>query len=156
MIEGGLDYKTLLSIYTDHTSIVNTLWGILQVVSIALLGFVYQQKYIRRNWLSLAALSAAFLVFAIGNKEAMARSQKVLEAVQNLVANEEMLATVPYGSGMRSVLEAHTARTEAQMRRDHLFLSVGVVLLVWLPYVTGRLKNRSAAKKGDDDYQVTD
>ena len=156
MIESGLDYQTLLSVYTDHTSIVNTLWGILQVVSIALLGFVYQQKHIRRNWLALAALSAAFLVFATGNKEAMARSQKVLEAVQNLVMNEEMLATVPCGSGMRAVLEAHAARTEAQMRRDHLFLSVGVVLLVWLPYVTGRLKNRSAAKKGDDDYQVTD
>ncbi len=142
----GLDYQTLLSVYADHTSIVNTLWGIFQFVSIALLGFVYQQQHIRKNWLALAALSAAFLVFANGNKEAMARSQKVLETVDTLVKNEEMLATVPYEFGMRLVLKAHKSRSEAQMRRDHIFLSLGVVLLVWLPFVTGRLRDRRSMK----------
>ena len=142
----GLDYQTLLSVYADHTSIVNTLWGIFQFVSIALLGFVYQQQNIRENWLALAALSAAFLVFATGNKEAMARSQRVLEAVDTLVKNEEMLSTIPFGSGIKSVLKAHDTRTEAQMRRDHLFLSIGVVLLVWLPFVTRQLRGRRAMK----------
>jgi hypothetical protein len=150
MMESGLDYQTLFSVYANHTSIVNTLWGILQVVSIALLGFVYQQKHIRSNWLALAALSAAFLVFATANKEAMARSQQVLEAVDTLINNKEMLGTVPAESGMISLLEAHEARTEAEMRLDHLFLSGGVVLLIWLSYVTGRLKDRRAGKKKDD------
>jgi hypothetical protein len=142
MNECGLDYQTLLSVYKDHTSIVNTLWGILQVVSIALLGFVYQQKHLRSNWLTLAVLSVAFLVFATGNKEAMTRSQKVLVAVVNQMKNENIPKTNLEKSGMMPVLLAHKARGVRDMRRDHLFLSVGVVLLVWLPFVTERLKDR--------------
>lgn len=144
MIERGLDYQTLFSVFTAHTSIVNTLWGILQVVSIALLGFVYQQKHIRSNWVALAALSAAFLVFATGNKEAMTRSQQVLEAVDKFMDSKEVLGKVSEHSGIKSVLAAHKARTVAEMRLDHFFLSAGVVLLVWLPFVTGRLKIRRA------------
>jgi hypothetical protein len=144
MIECGLDYQTLLSVYKDHTSVVNTLWGILQVVSIALLGFVYQQKHLRRNWLTLAVLSVAFFVFASGNKEAMSRSQQVLVAVVDQMKNEDMYRGIPEKSGMTSVLQAHDARGVADMRRDHFFLSVGVVLLVWLPFVTVRLKGRNA------------
>ena len=143
-MENGLDYPTLLSVFMGHTSIVNTLWNILQVVSIALLGFVYQQKHLRRNWLALVVLSAAFLVFATANKGAMARSQHVLEAVVNQVNIEKMLGTVPEESGMKSVLEVHQARTVTDMRRDHFFLSAGVVLLVWVPFLTGRLKGRRA------------
>lgn len=143
-MENGLDYPTLLSVFTGQTSIVNTLWGILQVVSIALLGFVYQQKHVRRNWLALVVLSAAFLVFATANKGAMARSQQVLEAVVNQLNIEKMLGTVPEESGMKSVLQVHQARTVTDMRRDHFFLSAGVVLLVWVPFLTGRLKGRRA------------
>lgn len=150
MIESGFDYQTLLSVYTAHTSIVNTLWGILQVVSIALLGFVYQQKHLRRNWLTLAALSAAFLVFAFGNKAAMTRSQQVLVAVVHQMKNDQMPKTVPEKSGMIPVLQAHDARPVADMKRDHFFLSAGVVLLVWLPFVMGRLNDRRAVGDIED------
>lgn len=140
MIESGLEYQTLLSVYKDHTSVVNTLWGILQVVSIALLGFVYQQKHLRSSWLTLAVLSAAFLVFATGNKESMTRSQQVLVAVVDQMKNDDLQKTIPELSGIKSVLQAHNVRGVAVMRRDHFLLSLGVVLLVWLPFVTDRLK----------------
>ena len=146
MAENVIDYQTLLSVYKDHTSVVNTLWGILQVVSIALLGFVYQQKHIRSNWLTLAVLSAAFFVFATGNKEAMTRSQKVLVEVVNQMNDEDLLKTIPENSGMLKVLQAHEARGKDDMRQDHLFLSIGVILLVWLPFVTERLKDRWGKK----------
>ena len=49
-------------------------------------------------------------------------------------------------SGMMPVILAHEARAVQDMRQDHLFLSIGVVLLVWLPFVTERLKDRRRKK----------
>jgi len=144
---GGLDYNTLLKVYMDHTSVVNTLWSILQVVSVALLGFVYQQEHLRRNWLALSALSAAFIVFSFGNQAAMTRSQQVLVAVVDQMHDNQLLSKVPVNSGVIPVLQAHEARPVKKMHYDHFFLSAGVVLLVWLPFVTGRLKDRRAVKK---------
>ena len=144
MIESGLDYQTLLSVYNNHTSVVNTLWGILQVVSIALLGFVYQQEHLRRNWPALIVLSAAFLVFAFGNQAAMERSQKVLVAVNLQMKSVEMLGTITEESGMKPVLLSHETIEVADMRRYHTVFSAGVVLLIWVTFIMARLKDRGA------------
>ena len=141
MIAGVPDYKTLLSVYMDHTSVVNTLWGIFHVVSLALLGFVYREQPLRQNWLALLFFSVAFLVFTYSNQRAMARSQQVLVAVVEQMGNEQMLEAVPEESGMRSVLRAHKARCKDQMKRDHSALSIGVALIVWVPLVSERLRN---------------
>jgi len=147
MPPNGLDYQTLLSVYNDHTNVVNTLWSILQVVSVALLGFVYQQKQLRRNWLALLILSAAFSIFAFGNQAAMSRSQKVLVAVVYQMKNEYLLNTIPEKSGIKSVLRAHEARRVEDMHRDHSVFSVGVVLLIWITFMMGRLKDRKDVDK---------
>jgi len=144
---GEFDYKTLLQVYMNHTGVVNTLWSILQVVSVALLGFVYQQEHLRRNWLALLALSAAFIVFSFGNQAAMTRSQQVLVAVVDQMHDKQLLTKVPVNSGLIPVLQAHEARPVEKMHLDHIFLSGGVVLLVWLPFVIGRLNDRRAVKK---------
>jgi hypothetical protein len=66
----GLDYQTLFSLYRDHTSTVNTLWNIFQVVSLALLGFAYKETHLRTNWIALLTLSVGFSVFGFGNQSA--------------------------------------------------------------------------------------
>ncbi len=51
------------------------------MVAVAALGFVYKEQPIRENAGILALLSAAFLVFAIGNQGAILRSQNVLHSI---------------------------------------------------------------------------
>ena len=146
MSVGMLDYTTLFTVYRDHTSVVNTLWGIFQVVSLALLGFVYKEQHLRTNGFALVALSAAFLVFAMGNQAAMTRSQRVLVAVVSQMS-EQAPGVVPETSGVKAVLAAHRARSLGDMRRDHSAFMIGVVLIIWVPFVAGRWRVRIPAKK---------
>ena len=149
MTEYGLDYTTLLAVFRDHTSVVNTLWGIFQVVSLALLGFVYKEEHLRTNWLALLALSAAFLVFAFGNQAAMTRSQQVLVAVVCQMNNNQALDSVNEKSGMKAVLEAHSARSLDDMHQDHTLFTLGVVFLIWVPFAAARWRDRQMAKMND-------
>jgi len=137
------DYVTLVGLFEDHSGLVNTLWGILQVVTLGLLGFVYKEEYVRRNPRILALLSLAFVGFALGNQKAILRSQAVLRAVYEQLHDPQYLATVP--ASLRGVLAAHQAATVAEIRQDHWILVVSVVVAVWLPYAFDRARGRSGA-----------
>lgn len=79
----------------------------------------------------------------------MARSQKVLVKVVYQMKNERLLSTIPEESGMKPVLRAHEARRVEDMRRDHSVFSIGVVLLVWVTFIIGRMKDRRAVDSND-------
>jgi len=134
------DYVVLLGVFKDHTMIVNTLWGILQAVALALLGFVFSQDYVRRSAWILLGLSVAFVVFAVGNRIAILRSQAVLRAVHGQFHDQAFLASAPLP--MRGVLEAHSASEVDDIRQGHYVLTAGVVLSTWVPFIAGRRKSR--------------
>ena len=132
------EYETLLSVFKDHTAIVNTLWGIFQAVGLAFLGFVYSQDHVRRNAWVLAGLSIGFVIFAIGNQKAILRSQAVLRAAQEQFHDPIFVETIP--SSLRGTVEAHTALSVEDIRRAHITFTLGVTVGAWLPFVAAALR----------------
>jgi len=127
------EQETLFAVFRDHTSIVNSLWGIFQTVSLGLLGYVYTQQSVRENPSILFGLCLLFFVFGIGNRAAIARSQAVLRAVHDQFHDPSFLE--PVSSGLRFVMAAHSAHTVQQMRGGH-WVTVGLVLVgAWVPFL---------------------
>jgi len=129
------DVQTLLSLFKDHTGIVNTLWGVLSTVALALLGFVYKEPELRRSPSMLALLTVGFVALAAGNQIAIARSQKVLVAVTEAFHNKEFVGAAKVGPSIESVLAAHEAQTVARIRLTHTGFDILVVVALWIPYL---------------------
>lgn len=125
------EHQFLVSIYKDHTAVVNTLWGIFQAVSLALAGFVFSQEHVRYNWFLLLVLSVAFVCFAYGNRRAIDRSQRIICAASAQLAEEAKQAP-PW---VAPVLAAHEAMAADDQRRGHRVLTMGVIVVSWMPWV---------------------
>lgn len=135
--------ESLVAIFNDQNSTVNTLWGILSAVSLALLGFVYKEQHVGTNWMLLAPLSIVFVVFALGNRRALGRAQRVLSraaAELNRAADHE---SVP--AGARDVLKAYSAPSENEMNLGHAVTIVLVLVAAWLPIASSAI--RAAANR---------
>lgn len=131
------DYVTLLDLFSEHTATVNTLWGVFQVVALALLGFVYKDELFRRSAWILAVFTIAFVGFAVANQHAMLRSQAVLRAISGALQNTALLATTP--APIRQVLAAHEAPTVEEIRCAHWVFTRGVVIALWVPFTFGKV-----------------
>lgn len=129
------DVQTMLSVFKDHTSIVNTLWGILSTVALALLGFVYKEPELRNNATILAVLTVGFVALAAGNQVAITRSQKILFAVAHEFQQKRVVLPEGVSSSMAAVLAAHEAETPRRIRLAHTGFDFLVVIALWIPYL---------------------
>jgi hypothetical protein len=74
------DFAALINVYKDQTALIYTLWSVFQGLSLAIIGFVFSQEYVRKNPVLLACLSGSILVFSLGNHAAIMRAQALVVA----------------------------------------------------------------------------
>ena len=127
------DHETLLTVFKDHTGLVNTLWGIFQAITLGFLSYVYTQAEVRRSVGVLLGLSLLFAVFAYGNRASILRSQAVLYAVHQQFHDDAFAKNAP--PGVVPVLRAHVARSVDETGRGHLATTAAVIIAAWLPFL---------------------
>src|SRR5215469_15781943 len=76
-----MDNAKLTELFVSHTEAVNTLWGFLSTVALAILAFLYKDgQPVGKTPLKLV-LTIGFLFFAAGNWTAMCREQSILYTI---------------------------------------------------------------------------
>lgn len=120
---------TLISIHKDQTTIVNALWTIYHVISLALLGYVVSQEYVRGNFWLIALLSLAFYGFSVGNRTAMVRSQKLIVASSREL---NAMSQSDADQSLQKVLGAYEAITVEKLTQGHAAFTASVLATVWI------------------------
>ena len=142
------DPTTLINIYKDQTALIYTLWSVFQGLSLAIIGFVFSQEYVRKNPVLLACLSGSILAFSFGNHAAIMRAQALVSAaVSQLNALEK---TCP---DLNKVLCVFQAPDTQMLAWSHAAFAVCAAIGVWVPLLAALISERfgwggaSAAKK---------
>ena len=141
----GISAAKLMELFNAQTATVNTLWNIFSAVALGVLGFTLKEKDLRTSRSLKPAFTVAFVIFALGNIEAISRSQKILVAIADTL-------NVTAGSAGRysSVLLAYEVPSVADIRRGHHVITALVVLLMWLPDLAAFVKRRQGTAVPSD------
>ena len=132
--------QILIAIHKDQTALVNTLWTVYQGVSLAVLGFVFSQEFVRRNPWALGFITISFCIFAAANQRTMVRSQElVFAAAAQLQAIAALPSTDPH---LRLVLEAFPPSSVAMLQLGHYAFTIIVVSAIWVLYALSRNKTK--------------
>ena len=127
----------LIAIHKDQTTVVNALWGIFQGVSLALLGYVFSQDFVRKNPWILGMITIAFLFFSVANQRAISRSQELIYAAAREL---KTMGSDPKIDGhLRATLSAYDAVPVTTLEVGHVAFSAFVVFAIWLLFVVSRL-----------------
>jgi hypothetical protein len=130
------EVQAMLTLFKDHTGIVNTLWTLLSTVALALLGFVYKEPLLRNNAKVLTVLTIGFAALAAGNQVAMTRSQTIVFVVAQQFHEPQFLETAkPLSPSIGAVLAAHRANTPNHVRLAHIGFDFLVVVGLWIPFI---------------------
>lgn len=139
--------KILLAAYKDHAGIVNTLWNIFQVVSLALVGLVYKEMDVRGNRRMLILVTIGFIAFAFGNQQAIMRSQAVVWSSANGL--NAIGAKGDATEQLAKVLAAHHAPSPTELRVGHSLFALLVIAALWAPLFWMRTHPKRAIDEVD-------
>jgi hypothetical protein len=131
------EIPTLIGIHKDQTALIYTLWSVFQGLSLAIIGYVFSQEYVRKNPVLLACLSISILAFAWGNHAAIVRAQELVVAA-TLQLNAAA-ATHPEVSG---VLGAFRAPKSSDLELAHYLFAAFAVIGVWVPLLAALIAER--------------
>jgi len=138
----SLNLGKLMDLFNAQTGTVNILLNFYIVVSLGVLGFVLKEKDLRGNWKVKLLFSVGFVLFAFGNFEAITRSQGILVAI-----SKTLQKAAPEQKDYRLVLEAFKAQRIFVMGIGYSFISLLVVVAIWLPDIVARIHRRRKAAK---------
>lgn len=142
------DITTLIGIHKDQTALIYTLWSVFQGLSLAIIGYVFSQEYVRKNPVLLACLSICILAFAYGNHAAIVRAQELVVA-----ATLQLKAAAATQPGLGGVLGAFRAPDSNDLERSHYLFAACAAIGVWVPLLATLISERlgwggsNAAKK---------
>jgi hypothetical protein len=143
------DFAALINVYKDQTALIYTLWSVFQGLSLAIIGFVFSQEYVRKNPVLLACLSGSILVFSLGNHAAIMRAQALVVAA----TGELNAAAVTPCLDLKKVFCAFQAPDTDLLAWSHIAFSVCAAIGVWVPLLAVLISERlgwggaTAAKK---------
>jgi hypothetical protein len=140
--------QLLVTIHKDQVALVNTLWAIYQAISLAILGYVFSQEFVRKSPVILACLSVGFLTFAWANQRSMLRSQELIYAaamqLKNIPANAAGVS-----ENVKVVLNAYDAVSVSTLQFIYSTFSLLVVIGIWVPFLISRFFRASRETKQD-------
>jgi hypothetical protein len=136
---------TLISIHKDQISIVNGLWAIYQGVSLALLGYVFSQEFVRKNPWILGFFTAAFLFFSVANQRAILRSQEIIYAAA--LELKSMSSLPETHQHLRAVLKSYNAVPVSTLEFGHSAFAALVVSSIWALFFISWLQSKRAAPR---------
>jgi hypothetical protein len=139
---------TLIALHKDHVAISNTLWSINQVVSFAMLGYVFSQDHVRKSALLLTCLTVGFLLFVITNQGALARTYALTYTAATELKNAADKVEDPY---LKPVLQAYYGTSPEDLRFGHSVLAALVLVGIWMPFIVARYRERHGAKPPTHD-----
>jgi MFS family permease len=138
----------LIGIHKDQTALIYTLWSVFQGLSLAIIGYVFSQDYVRKNPVLLACLSISILAFAWGNHAAIVRAQDLVVA-----ATLQLQAAAATNPKLSGVLGAFRAPDSTALERSHYLFAAFAAIGVWVPLLAALIAERfgwggaAAAKK---------
>lgn len=132
--------QLLVSIHKDQTAVVNSLWIIYQGISLATLGYVFSQEFVRKSPLILGCLTAGFIFFALANQQAILRSQELIYATTTQL---KAIASNPStGMDLQAVLNAYDAVSVSTLKFAHYTFSALILIAIWVPFAVFRFLPR--------------
>ena len=141
------DFNALVSIFHSNTQTINTLWGFFYAIALALLGFVYKDENLRKNWIVLVILSFGFFAFAFGNNSAISRSQKILVEINTQFHNDCFLKQISKPA-IVSVLKSFEAKSVNAIQLAHSLFTLVVIIGLWAPYIKSKSISTIQKKEG--------
>ncbi|MDO6563169.1 hypothetical protein Q4488_07180 [Amphritea sp. 1_MG-2023] len=116
-----------IKIYQTQYTQVDKLWGYFSVVTLAMIGFVLSSDIPPKSFLEPMTIVAAYLVFCIGNHQALIAGQKQLE----------QFAIIAQACAGKAELEVSSINPipHTQIKKFHLSVviavSIGVMIVAW-------------------------
>lgn len=133
--ESGLhkvpDVAKLLDLYNSQTATVNTLWNIFIGVNLAIIGFLYKDSGLGKDWKIKIGFTVGFFFFSFANRNAILRSHKILYAISKFLSDLSKEASPEIGP----ILLAHETVSPNKIRNGHLIFTVLVALVIWSPEI---------------------
>jgi hypothetical protein len=130
--------KLLIDLQRDQTAVTNSLWSLYQVVSFAILGYVFSQKSIGRDKWMLAILTFGFLFFAQSNQNALMRAYELIAITTQQLNAMGMANTSDANNALAPVLKTFSAPVPCLVRFGHYLFTVFVAAGIWIPYIRAR------------------
>lgn len=126
------DAKNLIELLAGRSSAWNGLWTVFYTVGAALVGVIASGKLLSKHRTAASAIAVlGFLVFAVGNYQALEDMRKQREAVVAFVKNK---AGEKQSTEIAALAEASAPPSTVELRVYHWSLSLFVVtLLVLIP-----------------------
>lgn len=126
------DAKTLIELLADRSAAWNGLWTVFYTVGAAIVGVVASGKLLSKHRAAASAIAVlGFLVFAVGNYQALEEMRKQREAVVTFVKKK---AVEKKSDEITALADASAPPTSAELKAYHWALSLFVVaLLVLIP-----------------------
>ncbi|MGX9459877.1 hypothetical protein ACWXWU_01360 [Shewanella sp. A14] len=116
-----------INIYQTQYTQVDKLWGYFSIVTLAMCGFAIGGKIPPDSFVESLAIIAAYLVFCVGNHQALIAGQKQLE----------QFATIAKSCANKAHLEVDSIDPipHTQIKKFHLSVivavSIGVIIVAW-------------------------
>jgi hypothetical protein len=116
-----------INIYQTQYTQVDKLWGYFSVVTLAMTGFVIGSEIPPKSFIEPMTIVAAYLVFCVGNHQALIAGQKQLE----------QFATIAKSCASKADLDVSSIKpiAHSQVKNFHLSVivavSIGVMAVAW-------------------------
>ena len=138
--ESGLhkvpDVAKLLDLYNSQTATVNTLWNIFIGVNLAIIGFLYKDSGLGKDWKIKIGFTVGFFFFSFANRNAILRSHKILYEISKFLGN--LSKKVPPEVG--PILSAHETASPNKIRIWHWVFTILVASVIWSPEIQKTLR----------------
>ncbi len=139
--------ETLLSIFNDSAESIASYWTIFQVVSIAMLGFIFKESHVRTSAGLMTMLTIVYLFFSVSNMIAMDRPRTLLHAA-SVELQKYADSGPPSTPRVGPVLRKHTAVEPWTALHGHCWMTFFVAALAWAPFIVNRSRQRAEPSEG--------
>jgi hypothetical protein len=144
-MDNNINLVELLNLYRNQLETINTFWNFLAVVALGLLGYVYKDEAMRKDWKTKLGLSIGFVVFAIANLGALHRGIGIAAELARVIQGRATSVSSEY----TQLLKAHTYFDPWEVFLFHGLLDLMILLAVWLPNIVEWRRGRRGAAAGD-------
>ena len=136
--------KELADLFNSQANTVNILWTLLCTIALAVLAYVCKGGRNAADQWTKSAITAGFVLFAIGNCTAMYRSQRILEATASALRDRARALAVDHAEARLAA--AHITPSPVAVLFFQIALIAAVVLLIWGPSLFDLLPKRAKSR----------
>lgn len=123
----GMTYAKLMELFNSNVTILNVLWNIFVAVSLGVLGFLYRDTAMRRDFWTKVVFTVGFMLFVGGTFKAFKRSHSILSEISRVL--EKASGQTEEFAG---VFRAHVVAPERDFMLGYVAYAAIVLVSIWL------------------------